>query len=307
FEVIKEESYMSINKKLIFLLSIVGICIAACTKEKIDRREEGQVTIVPKWEKYNGSYHPMKYYFYNVDKTSVFPVIVEDTTTDGFTKTLPIGTYRLVGYNTDASELTFDASRHFTVVAHFTSYPYSTVPLDLYIVSADNIVVDDRAQITKEIVPSEIKTKTLRLQFQFNNMQVVSLKGTLDGAFASINLLNGKAIKDAGNISFQPLIPNEEVKFRISDLYYSPNNSNADSSLYKSILSLTLEVKDNNNTVTHTKTGETSLERIISEIISSYNDIPDDILLRVNVENFVNPESEERVFIRIDEFKELLK
>ncbi|KAA6315454.1 hypothetical protein EZS27_034088, partial [termite gut metagenome] len=32
---------MSINKKLIFLLSIVGICIAACTKEKIDRREEG--------------------------------------------------------------------------------------------------------------------------------------------------------------------------------------------------------------------------------------------------------------------------
>ncbi|KAA6310514.1 hypothetical protein EZS27_038191, partial [termite gut metagenome] len=302
FEVIKEESYMSINKKLIFLLSIVGICIAACTKEKIDRREEGQVTIVPKWEKYNGSYHPMKYYFYNVNKTSVFPVIVEDVTTEGFTQTLPVGTYRLVGYNTDASEdLTFDVSRNFTVVANFTSYPYSTVPLDLCIVSADSIVVDDRAQITKEIVPSEVKTKTLRLQFQFNNMQVVSLKGTLDGAFASINLLNGKAIKDAGNISFQPLTPNEEVKFRISDLYYSPNNSNADPSLYKSMLSLTLDIKED-DTIIYTKTGEMDLETIINQIRSFYNDIPDDILLYVNVENF-NPKSKDRVFIRVNDFK----
>ncbi|KAA6317335.1 hypothetical protein EZS27_032492, partial [termite gut metagenome] len=130
---------MSINKKLILLLSIVGICTVACTKENVDRREEGQVTIIPLWKEYNGNYHPMKYYFYNVDKTSVFPVVKEDDlTAEGFTQTLPVGTYRLVGYNTDASEdLLFDDSRNFTVVANFTSFPYSTVPLDLCIVSAD--------------------------------------------------------------------------------------------------------------------------------------------------------------------------
>ncbi|KAA6323793.1 hypothetical protein EZS27_026808 [termite gut metagenome] len=300
---------MSINKKLILLLSIVGICTVACTKENVDRREEGQVTIIPLWEEYNGTYHPMKYYFYNVDKTSIFPVVREDITTEGITQTLPVGTYRLVGYNTDASEdLSFDASRNFTVVANFTSYPYSTVPLDLCIVSADNIVVDDRAQITKEIAPIEVKTKTLRLRFQFNGINVVTLRGALDGAFASINLLNGKAIKDAGNVFFQAN-PSEVVRFRISDLYYSLNGGNessVDPPLYESMLSLTLEVKENDGT-TRTKTGELSLERIIGEIISFYNDIPDDILLYVNVENFNPPLNPERVVIRIDEFEEVLK
>ncbi|KAA6321943.1 hypothetical protein EZS27_028460, partial [termite gut metagenome] len=203
------------------------------------------------------------------------------------------------GYNTDASEdLLFDDSRNFTVVANFTSFPYSTVPLDLCIVSADNIVVNDREQITKEIVPLDVKTKTLTLRFQFNdNVQVLSLRGTLDGAFASINLLNGKTIKDAGDIFFQTDHPDEIVKFRISDLYYSPNdrdNSSADP-FYESKLSLILEVSD--NTVTHIKTGEVDLEGIIRQI-SSDNNIPDDILLYVSVENF-DPLSSERVAIKI--------
>jgi hypothetical protein len=303
---------MSINKKFILLLSIVGICTVACTKEKVDRREEGQVTIVPIWEEYNGSYHPMKYYFYNADKTSVFPVIVEDITTEGFTQTLPVGIYRLVGYNTDASEeLSFDASRNFTVVAKFDTY--STVPLGLCIVSVDNIVINDGAQITKEIVPFDVKTKTLRLLFQFHDMQVSALRGTLDGAFASINLLNGKAIKDAGDIFFQTPAPNEMVRFRISDLYYSPNddknNSSSDPPFYESMLSLTLEVKEkdaNGNTITRIKTGEFNFKGIINKIISIYNDIPNDILLYVNVENFNPPNSSGRVLISIDEFNEYL-
>jgi hypothetical protein len=299
---------MSINTKLILLLSIVGIGTVACTKEKVDHFKEGQVTIVPLWEDYAGDYHPMEYYFYNVDKTAALPIFKEDLTAEGFTQTLPAGTYRLVGYNTDASqELSFDTSRNFTVVANFTSYPYSTEPLSLYIISADTIVVGDGAQTIKEIVPVEVKTKTLGLLFQVSdNIQVKALKGTLDGAFASIDLLNGKAIKDTGNIPFQAS-PGTVVQFRISDLYYSPNAKNdVDSPLYESMLYLTLDIEEkatDGSIIKRTKTGEVNLKKTIDQIMSYYNGIPNNILLYVGVENFSSYASEGRVSVSIKKFE----
>ncbi|KAA6332846.1 hypothetical protein EZS27_018687 [termite gut metagenome] len=279
---------MSINKWLLFLLYIIGVCVA-CTKEDVVHREEGEITIIPVWENYTGSFRAsgIRYYFYNINDHSNFPVVVEDLTGKGvITQVLPVGTYRLVGYNMNTSILNVDATKYLTVVARFSSYPYSVTPLNLCIISSEDILIRNKDVITKEIIPVEVKTKSLELIFRYNeNIAINKIRGTLDGAFASINLVNGKAFEDGGDIFFEVDPTSKKAKFRISDVYspfvFSP--------LYKSaVLSLTLEVSEkdsDNKTVLKIKTGEVNLEGIIEKIRD--NKIPDDnITLYVDINQY---------------------
>ncbi|KAA6323123.1 hypothetical protein EZS27_027406 [termite gut metagenome] len=284
----KEEGFMSKNKWLLFLLYIMGVC-AACTNEDVVRRKEGEVTIVPLWENYAGRFRPDKinYYFYNIYDHSSFPVVVEDSTGIGvITQVLPVGIYRLAGYNTNVSaDVILDTTKYLTVVAKFPSYPYTDyVPLNLCIISSEEIIIYDKDVITKEILPVEVKTKSLELIFRpSEDITINQINGTLDGAFASINLVNGRAFEDESDIFFKVDDPvnNKKVKFRISDVY-SPSAVGFPS--YKeSKLSLTLEVKEGGKT--KTKKGEFILNDIIEDIRT--NKIPDDaITLYVDISSY---------------------
>jgi hypothetical protein len=270
---------MSIKKKgLLFLLYILGVCVA-CTNEDVVPREEGEITIIPLWENYTGRFLPdeISYYFYNVHDHSSFPVVVKDSTGVGIiTQVLPVGTYRLAGYNMNtSSDLILNTTKYLTVVAKFPSYPYSdAVPLNLCIISSEEIVIRNKDVIRKEITPVELTAKSLELVLRpTEGITITRVDGTLDGAFASINLVNGRAFEDGSDIFFQVDPIDKKVKFRISDIY-SPsierNEDTLDYPLYKSsMLSLTLEVieKDSNDKIAiKTKTGEFNLSGIIEEI-----------------------------------------
>jgi hypothetical protein len=269
----------------------MGVCVA-CTKENVVQREEGEITIVPVWENFTSSFRPneIKYYFYNLYDHSSFPVIIKDSTGRGvITQVLPVGTYQLVGYNTNvnpSANVIFDDTKNLTVVAKFSSYPYSVTPFNLCIISSEEILIEDKDVKTQEIFPVLINTKSLELVFKpGKNLTINKIRGTLDGAFASINLVNGKSFEDEGDIFFDVVDPDKKVKFRISDVY----SSDSFSSLYKSsMLSLTLEVSEkdsNDNIVIKTKTGEVNLSPIIEDIHK--NKIPDDnITLYVDINNY---------------------
>ncbi|KAA6337917.1 hypothetical protein EZS27_014045 [termite gut metagenome] len=273
----KEEGLMAINKWLLFLLYVIGVC-AACTKEDVVHREEGKITIVPVWDAYTGSFHPtgIKYYFYNINDHSDFPVVVEEPTGKGvITQVLPVGTYRLVGYNTNvAANLIFDTTNHLTVVAKFLPYPYHDyIPLNLCIISSENILIRNKDVITKEIIPVEVKTKLLELVFKpQRNITVDKIKGTLDGAFSSIDLANGKALKDEGDLFFDVVNPDKRIKFWVSDPLYE-----------ESVLSLTLEVGEEGSDDTVVKTGRANLHNAIKAIQNTKPDDP--ITLNIDIEN----------------------
>jgi hypothetical protein len=281
---------MSIKKWLLFLIYAAGVCVA-CTQEDVVQREKGEVTIVPLWEYYTGSIYPaaVKYYFYNINNHSEYPLVVEEPSGKGvITQVLPAGTYRLVGYNTNISkEIILDTAKHLTVVAKFQSYPYPEhyVPLNICIISSDDedIVIKDKDKITKEIIPVELKTKVLELNFRpANDIDVSKIRGRLDGVFASINLANGKAFADESDILFDVIKPNTQVEFQISDIYSLLKE--------KCMLSLTLEIDEidedgGKNRVI--KTGEIDLNDIIKEIQG--NGIPNDnIVIYIDISNYPN-------------------
>jgi hypothetical protein len=271
---------MSINKRLFCLLYLITIC-ASCTKEDVTRREEGDITIKPVWEKYiDGKTFPPEiiYYLYNLDNISIHPIIITDSKGEGFTKRLPVGTYRLIGYNeADASKkITFKDSKPSTVVAKVLPDDYPT-PLNLYIVSCDNIRIKDNDAITKEIVPVEVKTKTLSLRFNFDGIYPYSLiKGKIEGISTSINLLNGEAFEDENFISFDDN-NKENLIFRISGLLDNSSlSSSRDNAPISPVLSLTLEEgKDS-------YTGDVPLGYIIKEFNAAPQK-PTNITLNVTI------------------------
>jgi hypothetical protein len=263
----------------------MGVCVA-CTEEDVVRRPEGEITIVPLWTKYNsadGFPGGIKYYFYNINDHSNFPVIVEESTGRGvITQVLPVGTYQLVGYNTDASDnLSFDDTKHITVVAKISPYPYSDAPLNLYIISSDNISIHDKDVKTQEIIPLKVNTKSLELVFRpGDDVTINTISGRLDETFASINLINGKAFEDESDVDiFFVADPDKKVKFRISDIY-SLSYKNK-----KSLLSLTVEADEDGEIVK--KTGEVDLSETIEHIRQLK--IPNDnITLFVDINHYKN-------------------
>jgi hypothetical protein len=281
---------MSINRKLLFLLFLVGICVS-CAKEDVIRREEGDITVKPLWGNYIvGKFLPpeIKYYLYYLDNISVSPIIVTDSKGEGFTKRLPVGIYRLVGYNSaDASNnITFDESKPSTVVAKTSQDDF--IPLDLYIVSCDSILIKDNETITKEIVPIEVKAKTLSLIFSFRDElnSLSPLKGKIEGISTSFNLLNGKVFEDENFISFRD--NNNNLHFRISGLSYNSNlSADRNSELLLPVLSLTLGEGENSYT------GDVSL----GSIISSFQK-PNNIILDVIVKKYTQyTGSQKRILI----------
>ncbi|KAA6335593.1 hypothetical protein EZS27_016183 [termite gut metagenome] len=284
-------NYMSINKKLLFLLFLVGICASSCTKEDVIRREEGDITIKPLWGNYiaGKSFPPeIKYYLYNLDHISISPIIITDLKGEGFTKRIPVGIYRLIGYNNaDASKnITFDESKPPTVVAKTSQDDF--IPLELYIVSCDSILIKDNDTITKEIVPIEVKAKTLSLIFSFRDElnSLYPVKGKIEGISTSFNLLNGEAFEDENFISFES--NNNSLRFRISGLSYNSSLSAGRSSeLIPPVLSLTLGEGENSYT------GDVSLGSIISAFQK-----PNNIILDVIAKKYTQyTGNQKRIFI----------
>jgi hypothetical protein len=266
---------MSINKRLFCLLYLIAIC-ASCTKEDVTRREEGDITIKPVWEKYlDGKTFPpeIKYYLYNLGNISISPIIITDSKGEGFTKRLPVGIYRLIGYNNAGASknIIFDESKPPTVVAKTLQDDF--IPLDLYIVSCDSILIKDNGTITKEIVPVEVKAKALSLRFKFRDElnPSSSLKGKIEGISTSFNLLNGETFEDENLISFES--NTNSLRFRISGLSYNSSLSAGRSSeLIPPVLSLTLGEGKNSYT------GDVSLGSIISSFQKPNNIILDVII-----------------------------
>ncbi|KAA6331922.1 hypothetical protein EZS27_019519 [termite gut metagenome] len=286
-------NYMSINRKLLFLLFLVGVVCASCIKEDVIRREEGDITVKLLWRNYiEGRTFPpeIKYYLYNLDNISISPIIITDSKGEGFTKRLPVGTYRLIGYNNaDASDnITFDESKPPTVVAKTSQDDF--IPLNLYIVSCDSILIKDNNTITKEIVPIAVKAKTLSLIFSYRdelNFLSPSLKGKIEGISTSFNLLNGETFEDENFISFGN--NNSSLRFRISGLLYTSSlSAGSNSELIPPVLSLTLGEGENSYT------GDVSLGSIVSFSQNSNN-----IILNVIVEKYTQYKgNQKRILIK---------
>jgi hypothetical protein len=202
---------------------------------------------------------------------------------ESITRILPVGVYQLVGYNMDFSKvlLTLSNSANYTVVANFQPYPFSTEPLYLCIISSNEIIVEDRGKVMQEIVPVEVKTKSLTLKFIPEGIRFINkITGKLDGAFAAINLVNGKALEDISDILFQ-VDYNNTVEFRISDIYFPSQASIGGSfpSYKQNMLSLTVEVINNDGTII-SKTGECDLNVAIEQAMK------DNITLDIHIKDF---------------------
>lgn len=172
-------------------LVVPVIVFPACTEKGLDyRSEEGTVVIAPDW---GASACPASacYRFYAADGAE----IADDgagasASAERFTAVLPVGSYHLLAYNTDARGVAFTGlDSRTTAEVRITS---DTQPGDVYSWNVDDVEVPLRAAVQYAPVPCRL-VKQMLLHFQVTGMDEAKvLNGKLNGVYPSVFLLSGE-------------------------------------------------------------------------------------------------------------------
>lgn len=188
-------------------ISILAYChigiLASCTRADIQHRPqptaEGYVQIHPTLPEQ--TLPPLSYYFYNTDGETAYIF----STCDGkgnFDGMLPIGNYRVIATNTNATGAEFrNMDSHETATVHatnLTATTRSTVPTRMESAALEkvyNIVLETLTVTARETIyhnPTPVPlTRTVTLNFTLDEMlsrKVTRLWGALPGVYPSVHL-----------------------------------------------------------------------------------------------------------------------
>lgn len=172
---------------------ILSMLYSSCTEVDLDfRREEGTVIIAPDW---SGFACPASacYCFYTNDGTEANKRSDETVAADYFSMAIPVGNYRLLAYNTDASGV------NFTGLENITSAEVCLVsdvqPANVYSWNVDEVEVPLRGTVQFNPQPRRL-VKQMVLHFQVTGMEEAEiLSGKLNGVYPSVSLLTGEPSK----------------------------------------------------------------------------------------------------------------
>lgn len=278
---------------LLFLFVLAGL--QSCTMGSMDYREDsGKVIIRPDWSGYDlptGT----KFYFYNTDGKSA-PKEAEGTA-KGYVGMLPSGTYKMVAYNTDATQVEFQSMEKYeTAAAHALTNTRRSItrdgdvrcilqPSQLYSLALGDIKVEYQGTTERTVKPLPL-TKTIRLEFKLTGDGVADAKkvsGEIAGVYPTLLLATGEPTAESVNKS-----PNTTTAFDVS---LEENKGTAEikvfglhdpegGSNYENRLKLAVTDKDNN-----VRNAEIDLSDVISDVIKENGGtIPVEIPIEIQVE-----------------------
>lgn len=280
---------------LLLLLSVLA-GLQSCTQGSVDyRKDEGQLIILPDW----GEYAPpagTRFYFYNTDGKS--PLREAEGTAEGYVGMLPSGTYKMVAYNTDATQVEFQSmDKYETAAVHAktneTRRPLTREgdarcimqPSQLYSLALGDIKVEYQGTTERTVKPLPL-TKTIRLEFKLTGDGVADAKkvsGEIAGVYPTLLLATGKPTAESVNNS-----PNTTTAF---DVNLNANQGTAEikvfglhdpegGSNYENRLKLAVTDKNNN-----IRKAVIDLSDVISDVIQQNGGtIPVEIPIEIQVE-----------------------
>lgn len=167
------------------------IALAACTETALDYRSaEGTVVIAPEWGAF--ACPATAYYrFYADDGEAVAGYGTDAAASAGyFSTTLPVGSYHLLAYNTDAHGVAFTGleSRNAAEVRLVSEMQ----PGNVYSWNVDDVDVPLQGTVQYTPVPRPL-VKQMLLHFQVTGMEEAKvLNGKLNGVYPSVLLLSGE-------------------------------------------------------------------------------------------------------------------
>ena len=203
------------GKRLTYVLSGCMLLImwaeSGCTKQSLDhRKREGHVHIALQWDK---GYTPAgsRFYFYPEDGSEA---IVRDCPKEGFSGTLPEGSYRVIVLNSDARNIALrNEQQHQTAEIYvlpeeegLSAVPCICQPGNLLLAGgineADKLEVPYRDTVSVSASPHS-RVKKIRFFFKLENfVPVVLCSGTLSGVSSSIFCATGACSDTSANVRF---------------------------------------------------------------------------------------------------------
>lgn len=281
--------------KLILLLLLVFLGLHSCTLGSVDyRTDQGKVIVRPDWSGYDLPVGT-RFYFYNMDGVSA--PIEADGSAEGFSGMLPSGNYKMVAYNTDATQVEFQAMEKFET-ASVHALPNTRrmetragdvrcilQPQNLYALTIGKIEVKYLNTTEVSVIPQPL-TKTIRLQFSLTGDGVGNSKkvsGELCGVYPTLLLATGEPTSESVNSC-----PNTTTAFTVS---LNENQGTAevkvfglldpeDGTSYTNRLTLSITDKDNK-----VRNAEVDLSEAISSVIKDNGGtIPVEIPINIDVE-----------------------
>lgn len=192
--------------QLVVLYLLVG---GSCTRRELDPLPtEGKVKLSFDWKKLlTGDASPahMKLYFYGSDGS----VISADCSGSGFEGTLPTGTYQVLAYNTDGSQIAFRNQDSYANTQAYvlprTRADYIEQPFFFYGMAIPEFTVSPGQTSNAPVAPAPLCRKAV-VQFAVTGRveQVASMQCTLSGLAQFINVSSGQAVGQDGTITFTP-------------------------------------------------------------------------------------------------------
>ena len=202
------------GKRLTYVLSGCMLLImwaeSGCTKQSLDhRKREGHVHIALQWDK---GYTPAgsRFYFYPEDGSEA---IVRDCPKEGFSGTLPEGSYRVIVLNSDAWNIALrNEQQHQTAEIYvlpeeegLSAVPCICQPGNLLLAGineADKLEVPYQDTVSVSASPHS-RVKKIRFFFKLENfVPVVLCSGTLSGVSSSIFCATGACSDASANVRF---------------------------------------------------------------------------------------------------------
>ena len=282
-----------VNLLLLLLFFLAGL--QSCTMGSVDyRTDEGKVIIRPDWSGYDlpaGT----KFYFYNMDGKST-PVEAEGSA-EGYVGMLPSGTYKMVAYNTDATQVEFRSMEKYeTAAVHALPNTRRSVtrnsdvrcilqPSQLYSLSLGDIKVEYLSTTEKSVKPLPL-TKTIRLEFKLTGDGVADAKkisGEICGVYPTLLLATGEPTVESINscpnttTAFDVSLKDNQgtAEIKVFGLHDPEGGSN-----YENRLKLAVTDKDN-----QVRNAEIDLSDVVSDVIQQNGGtIPVEIPIEIQVE-----------------------
>lgn len=291
---------------LAFSLLLAGACTEVDVKypdggetpPPVDPETESAVVITP-----SGGVMPSgtKYYFYDADGALVSALPAK---ADGsLDHKLPFGTYKLLAVDDDAEGIEYRGMNSYaTAGVYLTSGSADSrsaaaimdAPGEVYVLRLNEVVVEEEATAKYTVTPSALThTLTIDLELSGLTQEVISISGTLNGAYPSASLSTGKpftaAVENAPATAVQFTAVYGEVT-RSGDAGTYPVeirtlgvlNPGVDA-IYTSELSLVVTTADGESFA-----STSDLTEALSEAANEEGDLPLDIQLAVTIE--VEPE-----------------
>lgn len=277
---------------------------ASCTKVEINGRStQGSASLTLDW----GAYHApagMRLYFYKeasqtrAGETVDNGTVVRDVPASGFVGSLPVGTYQLLGVNTDATGIELRGMEHYETAT--AALPADAWAGMLYSFATEKLDINNKTD-TKLTLDPQLLVRQLRLLFYVDGAGVSSLTGSLCGLYPSVLLSTGKpsasSVLAAANTrrSFTATLSGEEGMAELNLFgMLDPENG----SRYTNVL--TLNVTPTGGTQ---QTLAVDLSKTLTEILNKNSgELPVDVPVEIGIQ--ITVEANARLSARVTDWRQ---